>query len=129
MEKGTPHCKLAVVRRLIAEGKVRMTKSALVGGAALGFDALAIVEVVKMLAPGPRHARQTLHLQGRVDSDFSGAGDYCSACDEAVLDLAESTRTSALMLAFNREVNGAIVDPDFIASVRKKLALGQREAA
>jgi putative zinc finger/helix-turn-helix YgiT family protein len=48
-------------------------------------------------------------------------GDYCSACDEAVLDLAESTRTSALMLAFNREVNGAIVDPAFIASVRKKL--------
>ena len=56
-------------------------------------------------------------------------GDYCSACDEAVLDLAESTRTSALMLAFNREVNGAIVDPEFIASVRKKLALDQREAA
>ena len=56
-------------------------------------------------------------------------GAYCSACDEAVLDLAESTRTSALMLAFNREVNGAIVDPEFIASVRKKLALDQREAA
>ena len=56
-------------------------------------------------------------------------GGYCSACDEAVLDLAESTRTSALMLAFNREVNGAIVDPAFIASVRKKLALDQREAA
>jgi len=56
-------------------------------------------------------------------------GDYCSACDEAVLDLAESTRTSALMLACNREVNGAIVDPEFIASVRKKLALDQREAA
>ena len=56
-------------------------------------------------------------------------GDYCPTCDEAVLDLAESTRVSALMLAFNREVNGAIVDPEFIASVRKKLALDQREAA
>ena len=56
-------------------------------------------------------------------------GDFCPACDEAVLDLAESTRTSALMLAFNREVNGAIVDPEFIASVRKKLALDQRQAA
>ena len=56
-------------------------------------------------------------------------GDFCPSCDEAVLDLAESTRTSALMLAFNREVNGAIVDPEFIASVRKKLALDQREAA
>ncbi len=56
-------------------------------------------------------------------------GDYCPACDEAVLDMAESVRTSALMLAFNKEVNAAIVDPGFIAGVRKKLALDQREAA
>ena len=56
-------------------------------------------------------------------------GDFCPACDEAVLNLAESTRASAQMLAFNREVNGAIVDPEFIASVRTKLALDQREAA
>ena len=56
-------------------------------------------------------------------------GDFCPACDEAVLDMAESTRTSALMLAFNRQVNAAIVDPEFIVGVRKKLALDQREAA
>ena len=56
-------------------------------------------------------------------------GDYCPACDEAVLELAESVRTSAVMLAFNKEVNAAIVDPSFIAGVRKKLALDQREAA
>jgi HTH-type transcriptional regulator/antitoxin MqsA len=56
-------------------------------------------------------------------------GDYCPACDEAVLDMAESVRTSAVMLAFNKEVNAAIVDPNFIAGVRKKLALDQREAA
>ena len=56
-------------------------------------------------------------------------GDFCPACDEAVLDMAESTRTSALMLAFNRQVNAAIVDPEFIVGVRKKLALDQREAS
>ena len=33
------------------------------------------------------------------------------------------------MLDFNRQVNAAAVDPDFIASVRKKLQLDQREAA
>ena len=33
------------------------------------------------------------------------------------------------MLAFNRQVNAGIVDPGFIADVRKKLALDQREAA
>ena len=33
------------------------------------------------------------------------------------------------MQAFNKQVNAAIVDPGFIISVRKKLALDQREAA
>jgi HTH-type transcriptional regulator/antitoxin MqsA len=33
------------------------------------------------------------------------------------------------MQAFNKQVNAAIVDPGFIADVRKKLDLGQREAA
>ncbi len=56
-------------------------------------------------------------------------GEFCPACGEAILGPAESTRTSAAMLAFNKEVNAAIVDPAFIASVRKKLALDQREAA
>ena len=57
------------------------------------------------------------------------AGDFCPACGESVLDAAESARVSAAMLAFNRRVNASIVDPGFIASVRKKLALDQREAA
>ncbi len=56
-------------------------------------------------------------------------GDYCPACGEVVLDAAESTRLSAAMLAFNKQVNAAMVDPGFIAYVRKKLALDQREAA
>jgi HTH-type transcriptional regulator/antitoxin MqsA len=56
-------------------------------------------------------------------------GDFCPACGEAVLDVAESTRTSAAMLEFNKQVNASIVDPGFIASVRKKLSLDQREAA
>ena len=33
------------------------------------------------------------------------------------------------MLDFNKQVNAAIVDPGFIASVRKKLELDQRQAA
>jgi HTH-type transcriptional regulator/antitoxin MqsA len=56
-------------------------------------------------------------------------GDYCSACGETVLDADESARVSSAMLAFNKQVNASIVDPAFIASVRKKLALDQREAA
>jgi HTH-type transcriptional regulator / antitoxin MqsA len=59
----------------------------------------------------------------------SVTGDFCPACGEVVLDAGESVRTSALMLAFNKQVNASIVDPEFITSVRKKLHLDQREAA
>ena len=77
MEKGTPHCKLPVVKRLVAQGRVRMTKTALVGAAALGFDALAIVEVVKTLAPADFYKSMTTHddhrgMAGRVSADHCG---------------------------------------------------------
>jgi HTH-type transcriptional regulator/antitoxin MqsA len=56
-------------------------------------------------------------------------GDCCPACGEMVLDAAESTKVSASMLTFNKQVNASIIDPSFIAKVRKKLALNQQEAA
>lgn len=56
-------------------------------------------------------------------------GEYCPACGEAVFDRDESTRISAAMLDFNKQVNASIVDPAFIASVRKKLSLDQQQAA
>ena len=55
--------------------------------------------------------------------------DFCPACDESITDLAETERVMREMQAFNKQVNAAIVDPGFIISVRKKLVLGQREAA
>ena len=57
------------------------------------------------------------------------AGEFCPACGEAVLESGESMRTSTLMIDFNKQVNATIVDPGFIARVRKKLRLDQREAA
>ena len=56
-------------------------------------------------------------------------GDFCPACGESVLAAAESSRVSAAMLEFNKQVNASIVDAGFIARVRKKLALDQRQAA
>ena len=56
-------------------------------------------------------------------------GAFCPSCGEAVLDREESARISAMMLDFNKQVNASVVDPEFIVSVRKKLALDQREAA
>lgn len=55
--------------------------------------------------------------------------DICPACGESITDMAETERVMREMQAFNKQVNTAIVDPAFIVSVRKKLALGQREAA
>ncbi len=57
------------------------------------------------------------------------AGECCPACGETVLNETESARVSQAMLAFNRQVNAAQLDPGYIASVRKKLGLDQREAA
>jgi HTH-type transcriptional regulator / antitoxin MqsA len=54
--------------------------------------------------------------------------DFCPSCDEYILDAAESRRAMELMLAFSKQINASFVDPDFIASVRKKLDLDQREA-
>jgi motility quorum-sensing regulator/GCU-specific mRNA interferase toxin len=51
MEKRTPHAKLAVVKAMVAEGKVRITISALAGGAALGVGFEDIVGVVVGLTP------------------------------------------------------------------------------
>ena len=56
-------------------------------------------------------------------------GDFCFACGEVVLSAKESARVSAAMLEFNKQVNAAIIDPSFIARIRKKLALDQQEAS
>ncbi|MDP2228361.1 MAG: type II toxin-antitoxin system MqsA family antitoxin [Moraxellaceae bacterium] len=56
-------------------------------------------------------------------------GDFCPACAESILDVNESDRVMHQMNAFAKQVNAAIVDPAFIVKVRKKLNLGQREAA
>ena len=55
--------------------------------------------------------------------------NFCPACDESITDMAETERVMREMQAFHKQVNAAIVDPGFIIAVRKKLNLGQREAA
>jgi HTH-type transcriptional regulator / antitoxin MqsA len=56
-------------------------------------------------------------------------GDYCTACGEVVLDINESRRVSDAMRDYSKQVNAAMVDPEFIVRVRKKLALDQQQAA
>ncbi|CAN5491597.1 type II toxin-antitoxin system MqsA family antitoxin [soil metagenome] len=56
-------------------------------------------------------------------------GDFCPACSEVILDREQGDRYSELIGVFQRQINAAFVAPGFIADVRKKLALDQREAA
>lgn len=56
-------------------------------------------------------------------------GDFCPACSEAILDREQGDRYSELTGMFQRQVNAAYVDPAYIARVRKKRHLDQREAA
>jgi HTH-type transcriptional regulator / antitoxin MqsA len=76
------------------------------------------------------HDTRDIHYPYKGESTVipSVTGDFCPACGEAVLQKRESVRISALMLEFNKQVNASIVDPAFIANVRKRLALDQREA-
>jgi HTH-type transcriptional regulator/antitoxin MqsA len=56
-------------------------------------------------------------------------GDFCPQCCESILGMAESQRVMHEMQVFTKQVNATIVDPSFIAQVRKQLNLDQREAA
>lgn len=67
--------------------------------------------------------------KGETTTIFAVTAEFCPACDESVTDIAETDRVMREMQAFNKEVNAAIVDPAFIAQVRKKLDLDQRAAA
>jgi HTH-type transcriptional regulator/antitoxin MqsA len=56
-------------------------------------------------------------------------GDFCPACGEIVLDRENGDRLSELVGQFQRQVNATYVDPAYIAKVRRKLDLDQRQAA
>ena len=67
--------------------------------------------------------------KGETTTISAVTADFCPACDESITNMMETERVMREMQAFNKQVNAAIVDPSFIINVRKKLDLGQREAA
>ena len=74
--------------------------------------------------------RDMLYLyKGETTTIPAVTGDFCSACGEVVLNREHGDRYSALIGQFQRQVNSAYVDPRYIALVRKKLDLDQRQAA
>jgi len=123
VEKHSAHYKLPVVKAMIEAGKVRTTVTAREGAVTMKCPSCGAVSLVHDTRDLP------YTYKGETTTLPQVTGDFCPACNESLLDAAESRRTLNLMLAFNKQVNAAIVDPEFIANVRKKLALDQREAA
>ena len=84
---------------------------------------------VRANALADRGTKEPVRPQVTRDVTPAVTADFCPACDESITDMAETERVMREMQAFNKQVNAAIVDPAFIVNVRKKLDLGQREAA
>jgi motility quorum-sensing regulator/GCU-specific mRNA interferase toxin len=70
MEKGTPHCKLPVVKALIEAGQVRATASAFNGARELGINDLAgMCAVVLALTSADFYKSMTTHADHRIWQD------------------------------------------------------------
>ena len=67
--------------------------------------------------------------KGEATTIAEVTGDFCPACGEVILNREHGDRYSALLGDFQRQVNAAYVDPAYIAKVRRKLDLDQRQAA
>jgi motility quorum-sensing regulator/GCU-specific mRNA interferase toxin len=70
MEKGTPHCKLSVVKALIEAGQVNATASAFNGARELGINDLAgMCSVVLSLTSSDFYKSMTTHADHRIWQD------------------------------------------------------------
>lgn len=69
MEKCSPHCSLLRVKALLGEGRVRITASALAGGAALGFDFDGIIAVIAAMTSADFYKSMTTYADHRVWQD------------------------------------------------------------
>lgn len=69
MEKGTPHCKLTVVQRLVSAGNVRATNSARTGASALGLSFADMLGVVAALTSADFFKSMTTHADHTVWQD------------------------------------------------------------
>jgi motility quorum-sensing regulator / GCU-specific mRNA interferase toxin len=80
MEKGIPHCKLAIVKSLIEAGKVNATASAFDGARALGINDLAgMCAVVMALTSTDFYKSMTTHADHRIWQDVYRAKTANSA--------------------------------------------------
>ena len=86
MEKGSPHCKLPIVKACVEAGQVRATASAFNGARELGIDDLAgMCEVVLTLTAADFFKSMTTHADHTVWQDVYRA--YTRGGDAVYLKL------------------------------------------
>jgi motility quorum-sensing regulator/GCU-specific mRNA interferase toxin len=69
MEKGTPHCKLTVVKAMVEAGKVRTTHAARSGADALGLEFSQMLDVVMALTSADFYKSMTTHADHTLWQD------------------------------------------------------------
>jgi len=70
--KRTPHCRLPALRELIEAGRVRATRTALEGAAAMGLGFDEVIEVILGLSSADFFKSMTTHADHRIWQDV-----YC----------------------------------------------------
>ncbi|AXL49680.1 hypothetical protein DSC91_001587 [Paraburkholderia caffeinilytica] len=95
MEKNTPHCKLADAQGLARAGKIRITKSAVIGAAALGFGPDVIVETLMSLDRRAFRKSMTTYADHRVWQDV-----YCAMTEAGMVYLKLTVVDDVLVVSF-----------------------------
>ena len=81
MEKGTPHCKLSVVKALVGAGQVRATASAYNGARELGINDLdGMCAVVMALTSADFYKSMTTQADHRVWQDTTPRRQAATRC-------------------------------------------------
>jgi motility quorum-sensing regulator / GCU-specific mRNA interferase toxin len=98
LEKRKAHYALAIVKRLIAEGRVSFTMTAVAGGAAMGFAAEEMLDVVSSLTSRHLYKSMTSHADHKVWHDV-----YHADTDRGVVYLKLTVVEDLLIVSFKEK--------------------------
>ena len=98
MEKRKAQYPLATVRRLIAEGRVSFTMTALAGGAAIGFTSEEMLDVVSGLTGRNLYKSMTSHADHKVWHDV-----YHADTERGVVYLKLTVINELLVISFKEK--------------------------
>lgn len=69
MEKRTPHCPLSIIKKLVSQGRIKMTRAAIEGAVLLGLDQDDISKVVSELKSSDFYKSMTTYADHTIWQD------------------------------------------------------------